>query len=136
MTTNDRRDDVLNRLTEGITNLTSSDAWQEWLTVQSRFHRYSFNNTLLIHLQRPEATRVAGFHAWRRLGRNVRKGEKAIWILAPVTRKPADEERSGASAAAERGRVLVAFKPTAVFDIAQTDGEELPEVVTGCTATT
>lgn len=125
-----RRDDVLNRLTEGITNLTTSDAWQVWRTVQSRFQRYSFNNTLLLHLQRPDATRVGGFHAWRRLGRNVRKDEKAIWILAPVSRKSADEERYDATAAEERTRVLVAFKPTAVFDIAQTDGEELPEVVT------
>jgi antirestriction protein ArdC len=127
--TTDRREDVLNRLTEGITRLTTSDAWKEWLDVQTRFHRYSFNNSLLIQLQRPDATRVAGFHAWRRLGRNVRRGEKAIWILAPVTRK-VDDEASADAPADERGCVLVAFKPTAVFDIAQTDGEELPEVVT------
>lgn len=66
----------MNDLVEGISRLTTSTRWQEWLDVQSRFHRYSFNNTLLIQLQCHEATRVAGFQAWRKLGRTVRKGEK------------------------------------------------------------
>jgi len=83
-------------------------------------------NTLLIQLQCPEATRVAGFRAWRQLDRQVRKGEKAIWILAPVTRKrgddAADDDDDG------DGKRILAFKPACVFDISQTDGEPLPEV--------
>jgi antirestriction protein ArdC len=129
MPTSTRKDEVLNDLVEGIRRLTTSERWQEWLKVQARFHRYSFNNTLLIQLQCHEATRVAGFQAWRKLGRNVRKGEKAIWILAPVTRKLSDDADS-ASGDKPKERAVVAFKGAAVFDIAQTDGEELPEVVT------
>ncbi len=56
---------ILERLAEGITQLTNSERWQEWLNMQSRFHHYSFNNTLLIMMQRPDATQVAGFNAWR-----------------------------------------------------------------------
>jgi hypothetical protein len=66
---------------------------------------------------------------WRKLGRNVRKGEKAIWILAPVTRKLSDDNEADPGAD-PKARAPVAFKPPAVFDIGQTDGEELPEVVT------
>jgi antirestriction protein ArdC len=128
MSTN-RKDEVMTGLLAGITNLTSSERWQEWLKVQSRFQHYSFNNSLLIGMQCPDATRVAGFHAWRRLGRNVRKGEKAIWILAPVTKKAEEAVTgNGDGALDQKGRVLVAFKPAAVFDLSQTDGEELPEV--------
>jgi N-terminal domain of anti-restriction factor ArdC/IrrE N-terminal-like domain len=105
-----RKDDALGRLTDGITRLTGSDTWRAWLRVQARFHRYSFSNTVLIAAQRPTATRVAGFGTWLRLGRHVRRGESAIWILAPVTR-----------------RVVTAFRPAAVFDIAQTEGDPLPE---------
>jgi antirestriction protein ArdC len=129
MVSNNGKDEILERLVDGIGQLTTSQRWQEYLAVQSRFHRYSFGNTLLIHLQCHEATRIAGFHAWRKLGRNVRKGEKAIWILAPVTRKASDEP-SDDTATDAKVRTLVAFKPAAVFDISQTDGEELPEVVT------
>jgi len=119
------RTNVLERLSEGIASLTSSDKWQEWLDVQSRFHQYSFNNTLLIQLQSPEATRVAGFNAWRKLERFVRKGEKGIWILAPMTHRVADDnddENDGSSR-----RILSGFRPVPVFDIAQTDGETLPD---------
>lgn len=129
MPTTNRKDEVLNDLIDGIAKLTSSETWQEWLTVQSRFHRYSFNNTMLIQLQCHEATRIAGFHAWRKLGRNVRKGEKAIWILAPVTRKLTEAEDTDGQAGERKSRAIVAFKPAAVFDIAQTDGEDLPEIV-------
>jgi hypothetical protein len=76
--------DLLATLAEGVAQLTSSPAWRAWLDVQRRFHRYSWGNTLLIAWQRPDATRVAGFHAWRRLGRHVRRGEHGIAILAPV----------------------------------------------------
>lgn len=116
---------ILDRLTEGITQLTSSDRWQDWLNMQSRFHHYSFNNTLLILTQRPDATRVAGFNAWRKLDRFVRKGEKGIWILAPMVYKT-----DGGDDAADdtTKRVLRGFKPVPVFDLSQTDGQELPEI--------
>jgi N-terminal domain of anti-restriction factor ArdC/IrrE N-terminal-like domain len=121
-----RKDDALDRLADGIAHLTSSDTWQAWLRVQARFHRYSFSNTVLILTQRPEATRVAGFGTWLRLGRHVRRGEQAIWILAPVTRRPT--ERSTEVDAEPAPRAVVGFRAAAVFDIAQTDGEPLPAV--------
>ena len=65
------RTDLLATLADGVAGLTSSTAWRAWLDVQRRFHRYSWGNTLLIACQRPDATRVAGFHAWLRLGRHV-----------------------------------------------------------------
>jgi antirestriction protein ArdC len=125
MANSDRKDEIIGRLTAGIEQLTSSERWQEWLAVQSRFHHYSFRNTLLIQLQCPEATRVAGFRAWQQLDRQVRKGEKAIWILAPVTRKRDDDDADDDDG---NKRILVAFKPACVFDVSQTDGEPLPEV--------
>ena len=125
--TSNRKDEILSALTEGIAQLTSSERWQEWLRTQSRFHHYSFRNTLLIMIQRPEAKQVAGFRAWQLLGRQVRKGEKAIWILAPVTRK-VNEDNGSDGDAHDKTRVLCGFRPAYVFDIAQTDGEPLPEV--------
>jgi antirestriction protein ArdC len=130
----DRQAELLTTLTDGIAALTSSQKWQGWLTAQSRFHTYSFNNALLICLQDPEATRVAGFQTWKNLGRGVRKGEKAIWIMAPMTRKVATDDPSPAEEATtdepKATRVLSGFKAVPVFDIRQTDGEPLPEVST------
>jgi hypothetical protein len=126
MPSNRRTTEVLDRLTDGIGQLTSSSRWQQWLDVQSRFHRYSFGNTLLILSQTDgEATRVSGFHAWRQLGRNVRKGERAIWILAPMTRRVETDDDSE-----EPKNVVSGFKAAPVFDIAQSDGEPLPEITT------
>jgi len=123
--TETNKTNILDRLTEGIVQLTSSERWQDWLNMQSKFHRYSFNNTLLIMEQRPEATQVAGYNAWRKLDRFVRKGEKGIWILAPMIYK-ADSGDGSADDTTER--VLRGFKPVSVFDLAQTDGRELPEI--------
>ena len=69
--------ELLQRLQQGIATLTTSEAWTRWLDVQRRFHKYSFGNTLLICLQRPDASQVAGYRAWPNLGRHVRSGEKA-----------------------------------------------------------
>ena len=121
MTTIDR-DQLLVALTEGIEALTTSDAWQAHLEVQSRFHSYSFSNALLIVAQDQDATRVAGFATWKRLGRAVLKGERAIWILAPMIGK-----RTSTVDGDER-RPIVGFRAVPVFDVAQTDGEPLPEV--------
>lgn len=122
MTVKHNHAELIVQLTEGIANLTSSEDWQHYLDFQSRFHRYSFNNVLLIAAQCHEATRVAGFNAWRKMNRFVRKGEKAIWILAPMVYKNAEAEDG------ESDRVIRGFKFVAVFDVAQTDGEELPSI--------
>src|SRR6266853_6218270 len=100
-----------------------SDALKTYLSAMSRFHRYSWGNVLLICSQRPDATYVAGFHAWLKMRRYVRKGEKGIVILAPmVGRKKSDGELTED----EQTRVF-GFRAAHVFDISQTDGEPLPE---------
>jgi antirestriction protein ArdC len=124
MTAKNNHPELIAQLAEGISNLTSSEDWQNYLDFQSRFHRYSFGNVLLIATQCQEATRVAGFNAWRKINRFVRKGEKAIWILAPMVYKNADPEDG------ENDRVIRGFKFVPVFDVAQTDGEELPSICT------
>ncbi len=114
--------ELITQLQEGIRNLTSSDSWRNYLDAQSLFHHYSFNNVILIASQCHGATQVAGFNAWRKLNRFVRKGEKAIWILAPLVHKNDMAEDS------DSDRVIRGFKFVPVFDIAQTDGEELSSV--------
>jgi len=122
MTTKTNHPELIAQLQEGISALTSSDDWKSYLDFQSRFHRFSFNNVLLVAAQCHEATQVAGFNAWRKLNRFVRKGEKAIWILAPMVYKHTDAEDG------EDQRVIRSFKFLPVFDVAQTDGEELPSI--------
>jgi antirestriction protein ArdC len=92
--------------------------------VQRRFHRYSWGNTLLIAAQRPDATRVAGFHSWLRLGRHVRKGEHGIAILAPVVPRLRVVDGDSGDERWVAGRPH-AFRVAHVFDVSQTDGEEL-----------
>ncbi len=122
MTTENNHPELIEKLSEGIANLTSSENWQRYLDFQSRFHRYSSNNALLIAAQCHEASQVAGFNAWRKMNRFVRKGEKAIWILAPMVYKNAGVEDR------EPDKVIRGFKWVPVFDVAQTDGEELPTI--------
>ncbi len=116
------RDHLLDALAEGIQMLTDSDRWQAHLDVQGRFHHYSFNNTLLIAAQNPDATRVAGFATWKSMGRSVVKGERAIWILAPMVGRRTE------IAEGEERRPIYGFRPVAVFDVTQTEGDELPQV--------
>ena len=123
MTTTTDRSELLAQLSEGIANLTTSDEWQRYLDCKSRFYRYSPNNVILIAQQRHEASCVAGFNAWKKMGRFVRKGEKAIWILAPMVYKQTDEKTD------EEHKVIRGFKFVPVFDIASTDGEDLPTIV-------
>jgi antirestriction protein ArdC len=118
--------DLLAQLAEGIARLTTSDAWREHLLFQSRFHRYSYSNVVLISSQDPRATQVAGFRTWCRLDRFVRKGEKALWILAPIVRRRKDPGNDDDDDA----RGIRGFKYVPVFDIAQTDGKTPPAVCT------
>jgi glucose dehydrogenase len=113
-----RKTEVIERLQAGISQLTNSESWKRWLDVQSRFHHYSFFNTLLILSQRPDATRIAGFHTWRKLQRQILAGEHGLWILAPMTHRVAVDD----DAAEESERVVRVFKAVPVFDVAQTKG--------------
>lgn len=112
---------LLTRLEEGVANVLTSEEYQQYLAAMSRFHGYSFNNTLLIMLTRPDATHVAGFNTWKAMGRMVRKGEKGIPIMVPYRGKVSEDE-NGEGIYAVRG-----FGVGYVFDISQTDGDALPE---------
>jgi len=123
------RPDLTAALRAGIAQLTSSAQWQRFLRYQSAFHHYSFGNVLLIAAQRPSASRVAGFATWRSLGRWVRRGESAIWILAPVHRRGPHADGHDQRSDDERAARSLRFRRVAVFDIAQTDGAAPPDVV-------
>lgn len=128
--TDEQRQEKLNalheRLHREVQALVSGDDWQRWLQVASRFHTYSFRNTLLILAQRPDATQVAGYEAWRTLGRQVDKGECGIQILAPVLRRSATKGENERSGEVDRERRLVGFRLAYVWDLSQTSGEPLP----------
>ena len=115
--------ELLEGLTAGIAELTTSVKWQRYLDVQSKFHRYSPSNAMLIMMQNPYATRVAGYKKWLELGRQVMAKESALRILAPMTYKK-DDGLEGEKTSEIRG-----FKMVPVFDISQTEGPDLPDVV-------
>ncbi len=115
-------------LTAQVEALVSGEDWARFLTVASRFHRYSANNVWLIMAQRPDATRVAGYRTWQGLGRQVNKGAKGIAILAPCVyrRRPVDDTDPAENPAV--ARVLRGFTVVHVFDQSDTTGEALPDV--------
>jgi antirestriction protein ArdC len=121
-------EDIHDQLVAAIEGLVSSEQWRAMLEVSARFHNYSINNQLLIFLQCPDATRVCGYRAWQRLGRQVRKGERGIRILAPCRKRvnPVESEREQDEA--ERVEILTGFRVVHVFDVSQTDGAELAEI--------
>ena len=98
-----------------------SEKLKTYLATMGRFHNYSFGNQLLIGLQRPSATRVAGYATWRKLGRQVKRGEKGIRIMAPIVRQ---RESEGGIDEEER---VVSFRTAHIFDVSQTDGKQLAE---------
>ena len=100
-----------------------SDRYKQYLKVMSKFTSYSFNNCMLIAMQKPDASLVAGYSKWKALGRQVGKGEKGIMILAPMPYKRKSDDPD------EDEETAVAFKATYVFDISQTSGKDLPEYV-------
>ncbi|MFC7138494.1 ImmA/IrrE family metallo-endopeptidase [Halosimplex aquaticum] len=136
-------DEWIDDLVAAVDEVRASKEFQEWLDVQSRFHDYSYRNTLLIKQQCPEATKVAGYRTWQEeFDRYVKEGESAIWIWAPIitTRCPECEnspsyhEQTGCdydeTPPEEWAEGVVGFKPAPVFDISQTEGEPLPELET------
>ena len=114
---------LLEDLSVGIAELSNSEKWRQYLDVQCRFHRYSPNNVMLILLQNPYATRVAGYRAWQALDHQVMAKESALRILAPMTYKRDDAPEG------ENAREIRGFKMVPVFDISQTEGPDLPDVV-------
>ena len=114
---------LLVELQAGIAELTTSEKWTQYLDVQSRFYSYSPNNVMLIQLQNPYATRVAGYRAWQALDHQVMAQETALRILAPMRYKRDDVSEG------EDAREIRGFKLVPVFDISQTEGPDLPDVV-------
>ncbi len=102
-----------------------SNQLKAYLATLARFHRYSVGNVLLIAMQRPGATRVAGFRTWQKLGRQVKQGEKGIRIYAPIVWRKKDNKQG--SEEGDDAEELVRFRSVCVFDVAQTDGKPLPE---------
>jgi antirestriction protein ArdC len=117
------------QLAAAVEQLAHSDGWRRMLAVAARLHHYSPHNVLLITVQRPDATRVAGYRTWQQLGRQVRKGQRGIAILAPVSYRHrdsvSDAQRDDPAATM---RAVRGFRVAHVFDISQTDGPPLPEV--------
>ena len=134
--------EITDRLEQGITELFESERYKEYLRVMSKFHNYSFNNTLLIAMQKPDASLVAGFSAWKNnFGRNVMKGQKGIKIIAPSPYKVKQEMKKidphtqqpiigkdGKPVTEEKEITIPAYKVVSVFDVSQTEGKELPDI--------
>ena len=138
----DKLKEITDRLEQGITELFESERYKEYLRVMSKFHNYSFNNTLLIAMQKPDASLVAGFSSWKNnFGRSVMKGEKGIKIIAPspFTVKQEVEKtdpqtgkpvigKDGKPVTEEKEIKVPAYKVVSVFDVSQTEGRELPDI--------
>lgn len=120
--------EITAQLEQGVKEVFTSDKYIEYLRFMSKFTSYSFNNTMLIFMQKPNASLVAGYKSWQQKGRQVRKGEKGITILAPCPHKKEVEEEDGST----KEVAWTTFRTVKVFDVSQTDGEDLP---TGCVQT-
>jgi len=121
-------DTVMRQLKDGVEGIQDSSQFRLFLTTMAKFHNYSLGNQILIMMQKPEATRVAGFQTWKNLDRWVKKGASGIAILAPVMPpKEKQEKKEGEAEADELAPTPVYFKVVHVFDIGQTEGKPLPE---------
>ena len=134
--------EITEKLEQGIKELFESEKYKTYLNTMSKFHNYSFNNTMLIAMQKPDATLVAGFKAWQKnFDRHVKKGEKGIRILAPAPYKIKEEQekldpitgeimldKNGMPITEEVEIKIPAFRVVPVFDVSQTDGKELPDI--------
>ena len=120
------------QLADSIASLDNRDEWQRYLTFARGFHHYSFGNQLLLMVARPDATAVAGYRAWQAKGYQVRRGERAIRILGPVTHRVPLSDAAGRPLVDEQGRQrhgqeVMGVRPVSVWDISQTDGPPIPE---------
>lgn len=142
MNVKERLKDITDSIEQGIKELFESDKYKQYLSTMSRFHSYSVNNQMLIYMQKPDATHVAGFNKWHdQFERNVNKGERGIKIIAPTPfKKKIEEEKIDPDTKQpmldENGNVIIEektiqipmFKPVTVFDVSQTSGKPLPEL--------
>ena len=143
----ERIKEIVTGIEAGIQDLFQSDKFADYLRTMSRFHNYSYNNTILIHMQMPSATHVAGFNKWKnQFGRHVKKGEKGLTIIAPTPFKKRIEEmkldpdtrapvldHDGNVIMEEREIEIPLFRPVKVFDVSQTEGRPLPSLVSSLT---
>ncbi len=141
-TNRERLREITEGIEQGIKELFESEKYMRYLSVMSRFHRYSVNNTMLIYMQKPDATLVAGFNKWKnQFERHVKKGEHGITIIAPTPYKKKIEEqkldpdtkapildKDGRIVTEEKEIEIPMFRPVKIFDLSQTDGKPLPEL--------
>lgn len=127
--------EMYDKLVKGVTHIISSGKYTEFLAFSKSFHHYSFNNLVLIYSQMPNATRVAGFKTWEKLGRKLKKGEKGIQIFFPLKRTYIKNKIAGQASLIDDTKVedtqeiieYLTYRPTYVFDISQTVGKPIPE---------
>ena len=148
-TNRERLQEITAGIEQGIKELFESEKYMRYLSVMSKFHRYSVNNTMLIYMQKPEATLVAGFNKWKnQFARHVKKGEHGITIIAPTSYKKKIEEMKrdpdthapildadGKAVMEEKEIEIPMFRPVKVFDVSQTDGKPLPELASSLSGT-
>ena len=148
-TNRERLQEITAGIEQGIKELFESEKYMRYLSVMSKFHRYSVNNTMLIYMQKPEATLVAGFNKWKnQFERHVKKGEHGITIIAPTPYKKKIEEMkrdpdthapildaNGKAVMEEKEIEIPMFRPVKVFDVSQTDGKPLPELASSLSGT-
>ena len=148
-TNRERLQEITAGIEQGIKELFESEKYMRYLSVMSKFHRYSVNNTMLIYMQRPDATLVAGFNKWKnQFERHVKKGEHGITIIAPTPYKKKIEEMKrdpdthapildadGKAVMEEKEIEIPMFRPVKVFDVSQTDGKPLPELTSSLSGT-
>ena len=148
-TNRERLQEITAGIEQGIKELFESEKYMRYLSVMSKFHRYSVNNTMLIYMQKPEATLVAGFNKWKnQFARHVKKGEHGITIIAPTPYKKKIEEMKrdpdthapildadGMAVMEEKEIEIPMFRPVKVFDVSQTDGKPLPELASSLSGT-
>ena len=148
-TNRERLQEITAGIEQGIKELFESEKYMRYLSVMSKFHRYSVNNTMLIYMQKPEATLVAGFNKWKnQFARHVKKGEHGITIIAPTPYKKKIEEMrrdpdthapildaDGKAVMEEKEIEIPMFRPVKVFDVSQTDGKPLPELASSLSGT-
>ena len=148
-TNRERLQEITAGIEQGIKELFESEKYMRYLSVMSKFHRYSVNNTMLIYMQKPEATLVAGFNKWKnQFSRHVKKGEHGITIIAPTPYKKKIEEMKrdpdthapildadGKAVMEEKEIEIPMFRPVKVFDVSQTDGKPLPELSSSLSGT-